>query len=156
MCRMGQLTCLFIRAGAGIAGALASKLTSSNSGISHPPFKLAILVSGFAMLDPQASFFPPNGGQSPAKTLHVIGNGDVIVSNERSEGLVAKFINPRVEFHEGGHYVPSKSNFRQFFKKIFDAIDTDLSDSEAWREMPPPGNVSSGTSTPTSSGTGIL
>lgn len=33
-------------AGAALAGALASRLTLPESGINHPPFKLAILVSG--------------------------------------------------------------------------------------------------------------
>lgn len=37
---------IFLMIGAALAGALASQLSLPNSPINHPPFKLAILVSG--------------------------------------------------------------------------------------------------------------
>ena len=80
-----------------MAGALAALLARLDSFINHPPFKLAILVSGLyvvvaalrethltsgysALFDPQSKFFPPNGQKSQAHTLHIIGRNDTIVS----------------------------------------------------------------------------
>jgi hypothetical protein len=69
-------------------------------------------------------------------TLHVIGKNDIIVIEERSKTLVEVSDNKRVEEHDGGvliihslgclllllifcppgHFVPSKANWRYFFR----------------------------------------
>jgi hypothetical protein len=46
-----ELVTVFTSAGAALAGALASRLTLPESGINHPPFRLAILVSGLLVTD---------------------------------------------------------------------------------------------------------
>lgn len=136
--------------GAALAGALASRLTLPESGINHPPFKLAILVSGFAMSDTKVPCFLQGKGESPAETLHIIGKGDTIVSMERCQSLIDKFEDPVIEFHEGGHFVPSKANFRRYFKALFEGLDSSEGD---WREVTrPSASASSGASTPLDSG----
>ncbi|KAF9479353.1 FSH1-domain-containing protein [Pholiota conissans] len=78
----------------------------------HPPFKFCIAVSGFRMRDSFCDpfFSPPY--ETP--TLHVIGKTDALVSEESSRRLVEASKNPRVEEHEGGHFVPSKAPWRKF------------------------------------------
>lgn len=43
-----------------------------------------------------------------------------------------------------GHYVPSKANFRHFFRALFDSLDRD---DDSWRDVQVP-TIASGTSTP--------
>jgi len=80
----------------------------------HPPFQFCVSVSGFKVNDSLASEI---FGQSYATpTLHVLGKTDVVVVEERSRLLLDVSVNARVEEHEGGHFVPSKANWRNFFR----------------------------------------
>jgi len=81
------------------------------------PFKAAILVAGFRLNLPAVWNKGSDGTCTKLSTrsLHVIGNTDVIVSEDRSESLVNVFDKPRVERHDGGHFVPSKKSWRDFF-----------------------------------------
>ncbi|KZS87751.1 FSH1-domain-containing protein [Sistotremastrum niveocremeum HHB9708] len=99
--------------------------TSSNEPV-HPPFKTSIFVSGFAVVpEPYSSLFSPNCVGTITKCLHVIGTNDVIVSNARSQSLVAACVpeNSRVQKHDGGHFVPSKLSWRNFFAHFLEADD---------------------------------
>ncbi|CDO72032.1 hypothetical protein BN946_scf184943.g67 [Trametes cinnabarina] len=49
-------------------------------------------------------------------TLHILGRNDVIVVEERAKSLLDVSANKRVEYHDGGHFVPSKANWRNFLK----------------------------------------
>ncbi|TFY58271.1 hypothetical protein EVG20_g8221 [Dentipellis fragilis] len=101
----------------------------------HPPFKFCVSVSGFEPAGeiPAALFTSPIN----TPTLHVIGKNDVVVAEERSRKALDLTTNGRVEWHDGGaplyrvhltvsahecrshspgHFVPSKANWRNFFK----------------------------------------
>ncbi|KAI5123800.1 hypothetical protein M0805_009095 [Coniferiporia weirii] len=105
----------------------------------HPPFKFCVAVSGFKPLDARwAQFFSPD---FTTPTLHVLGLNDVVVVPERSRSLVGVSANGRVVTHDGGHFVPSKLSWRNFFR---DYLDDPLGDVPA-----PP--VSSGTASAISS-----
>lgn len=78
----------------------------------HPPLKFCVAVSGFKLLDPLCNpFFTPN---YTTPTLHVLGRTDVVVVEERSRTLCEVSKNARLEEHDGGHFVPSKGNWRKF------------------------------------------
>ncbi|KAH9485664.1 Esterase [Psilocybe cubensis] len=78
----------------------------------HPPFQFCVAVSGFRLKDP---FCDPVFEQKyTTPTLHVLGRTDVVVVEERSRSLVDVSANARVEEHDGGHFVPSKGNWRKF------------------------------------------
>ncbi|KDQ56391.1 hypothetical protein JAAARDRAFT_70691 [Jaapia argillacea MUCL 33604] len=86
----------------------------SNGEPIHPPLKFCVSVSGF---------FPPGSiSQALLKpsystpTLHVLGRNDVIVVEERSRKLVEVSQERRVEEHDGGHFVPAKASWRNFFR----------------------------------------
>ncbi|KAG8876590.1 hypothetical protein FRB98_007234 [Tulasnella sp. 332] len=73
----------------------------------QPPFKFAIVVSGFKPADISlAPLFEDYTIQTP--TLHVLGNTDLIVTRERSHGLIDVCENPRVEKHKGGTFGNNK------------------------------------------------
>jgi len=93
-------------------------------------------------------------------SLHVIGVNDQIVSIERSQTLVDICRNARVEKHEGGqyltsttrpadaiigHFIPSKSTWRQFFAQFIKLDDYGNSTAIS---SPNPLLTSSGASTP--------
>jgi len=80
----------------------------------HPPFKFCVAVSGFkAPGSLSADIF---GTSYSTPTLHVLGRNDVIVIEERSKGLLDLSQNKRLEEHDGGHFVPSKANWREFLR----------------------------------------
>ncbi|KZO93844.1 FSH1-domain-containing protein [Calocera viscosa TUFC12733] len=85
----------------------------------HPAFDFAILISGFAPT------CPPIEHHIRAKSVHVLGKTDTVVSNKRSETLFDICINPRVEYHEGSHYVPSKASWRHFLHQWMRAFEPD-------------------------------
>ncbi|KAH8827861.1 FSH1-domain-containing protein [Flagelloscypha sp. PMI_526] len=78
----------------------------------HPPFKFCVAVAGFRPRDKRFDALWEKPYQTP--TLHIIGKNDIIVTEERAQQLVEVSGSPRVQFHEGGHFVPSKANWRVF------------------------------------------
>jgi len=78
----------------------------------HPPFEFCISVAGYKPLDPLGASLLTPDFKTP--TLHIIGHNDIIVTPERSQSLIDASLNGRVEFHDGGHFVPSKTAWRKF------------------------------------------
>ncbi|KAA1081758.1 hypothetical protein PGT21_000631 [Puccinia graminis f. sp. tritici] len=117
--------CFGFSQGAALAGIISSILEqpSLHTTFSVPPltaqkpFKAAILVSGFRLKHPPVWPSSSDGIHTKLTTrsLHIIGKTDAIVSEDRSQSLVDVFAKPRVERHDGGHFVPSKKNWRDFF-----------------------------------------
>ncbi|KEP48528.1 serine hydrolase [Rhizoctonia solani 123E] len=99
----------------------------------HPPFEFCVLVSGFKPVDNNLGplFFTP----ITTPNLHVLGRNDAIVIPERGKTLVDVCKDPRVEEHEGGHFVPSKANWRNFFKDYLLSFDPAL----GGKPVPSPG-----------------
>ncbi|OCH90569.1 FSH1-domain-containing protein [Obba rivulosa] len=113
----------------------------------HPPFQFCVAVAGFRPRSPLCdSIFLPSFS---TPTLHVLGRTDVIVVEERSKTLLDVSSNKRVEWHDGGHFVPSKASWRNFFRSY-------LRDPLSAIPSPGPAAVSapqSGTATPTTAET---
>lgn len=114
--------------GAALAGILAAILErpESYSGFIenghpiHPKLDFFIPVSGFVPVDPiLKSIISQTTPKLTTPSLHVVGNNDVIVIPERSQTLIDACDEnyARIERHEGGHFVPSKNNWRHFFKQ---------------------------------------
>ncbi|KAF8912681.1 FSH1-domain-containing protein [Mucidula mucida] len=78
----------------------------------HPPFQFCVSVAGFKIVDPLSEVVFKTSYDTP--TLHVIGKTDIIVTPERSQSLLDVSTHKRVEEHDGGHFVPSKTNWRKF------------------------------------------
>ncbi|KAI1791389.1 serine hydrolase FSH [Ganoderma leucocontextum] len=80
----------------------------------HPPFTFCVAAAGFRPESPLCdSIFLPSFS---TPTLHVLGRTDVLVVEERSKTLSDVSVNKRIEWHDGGHFVPSKANWRNFLK----------------------------------------
>ncbi|KAJ3554426.1 hypothetical protein NM688_g3117 [Phlebia brevispora] len=107
----------------------------------HPPLDFCIAVAGFKPPGPTCAALFENGYST--KTLHVLGRGDVIVVEERSKSLVEVSTNKRVEWHDGGHFVPSKANWRNFLRDYMRKLGDDDLPSPNAASQPP-----SGTATP--------
>jgi len=114
----------------------------------HPAFDFAIFISGFAPT------LPPIEHHIRAKNVHVLGRTDTVVSNQRSETLFDICIQPRVEYHEGSHYVPSKASWRHFFHQWMAAFSPDSTIRPDDVSSPVPGQAGddtpSGAQTPAS------
>ncbi|KAJ7087034.1 serine hydrolase FSH [Mycena crocata] len=94
----------------------------------HPPFKFCVAVSGFRLPGIIADAIFDKGYSTP--TLHIIGKADVVIVKEWSQTLINVSTNARVEEHDGGHFVPSKENWRKFLAAyLLDPTDNGLSPS---------------------------
>ncbi|CCO37155.1 hypothetical protein BN14_11307 [Rhizoctonia solani AG-1 IB] len=118
----------------------------------HPPFEFCVLVSGFKPVD--RNLGPLFATPITTPNLHVLGRNDAIVIPERGRTLVDVSKDPRVEEHEGGtshlftrgsptydlvgHFVPSKANWRNFFRDYFLSFDPVL----GGKPVPSPGPTS--------------
>jgi len=80
----------------------------------HPPFEFCVSVAGFK---PPGLIRPPIFESSySTPTLHILGRTDVVVIQERSKTLLDISSNKRVEWHDGGHFVPSNKRWRAFMR----------------------------------------
>ncbi|KAI0354543.1 FSH1-domain-containing protein [Trametes cingulata] len=104
----------------------------------HPPLTFCIAAAGFRPKSPHCdSIFLPSYS---TPTLHILGKTDVIVVEERSKTLLDVSANKRVEYHEGGHFVPSKANWRNFLKAYMkDALGDVPSPSQVAGSQPASG-----------------
>jgi len=81
----------------------------------------AVLIAGFAPLDPAAAAaLEPDAANRPriagARSLHVHGRGDRMVTRDRCLALARAFENPEIFEHDGGHGVPCDKTFREVVK----------------------------------------
>ncbi|KIY62108.1 FSH1-domain-containing protein [Cylindrobasidium torrendii FP15055 ss-10] len=107
----------------------------------HPPFQFCIAAAGFKINDPLAPVIFGDSYSTP--TLHIIGATDIIVTEERAQSLLDVSANKRVERHDGGHFIPSKANWRKFLAAYL---------KDPLGNVPPPA-PSSTAPTPSASGT---
>ncbi|KAK0457318.1 FSH1-domain-containing protein [Desarmillaria tabescens] len=78
----------------------------------HPPFQFCVCIAGYRITDPLADLvFNPT---YTTLTLHVIGKNDIVVLEEWTKVLLGVSANKRVEEHDGGHFIPSKTSWRKF------------------------------------------
>jgi predicted esterase len=90
--------------GAGFTSVLVRQWAEHLPGLSG-----AIMVSGFPPRD--RSLWPAVRADVPdldLPSLHVIGHEDKLIEPPTSEALATFFASPRLVYHDGGHYVPSK------------------------------------------------
>ncbi|KAI0755480.1 serine hydrolase FSH [Fomes fomentarius] len=116
----------------------------------HPPLTFCVSAAGFRPYSPLCdSIFLPTYS---TPTLHILGRTDVIVVEERSKTLLDVSSNKRVEYHDGGHFVPSKANWRNFLKAY---LKDPLGDVPS-PTTPAGSQPASGTATPVTQGSGKL
>lgn len=99
--------------GGGLAGVLTALLERPGNTLlntTHPPFKFAVIFSGFKARFPQYAWLYEPPIQTPM--LHVIGRNDPIVTPDRSSELVAANPTGKVLEHPGSHFVPSAARYR--------------------------------------------
>ncbi|GFY59631.1 esterase OVCA2 [Trichonephila inaurata madagascariensis] len=84
-------------------------------------FHFVVLIAGFQSRSKchQYLYTKPMNIQS----LHIIGENDSCISKDRSEVLIPLFKSSSVVYHDGGHFIPSKSNVKNeylpFFKNMY-------------------------------------
>ncbi|KAI5474463.1 dihydrofolate reductase [Pseudohyphozyma bogoriensis] len=94
-------------------------------GPNWPPkqFEFAILAAGFYPSDKKIQMWFDDKIRTP--TLMVLGTGDTVVGDVHSIPLTRCFANPRIEWHSGGHFIPTKPSWRAFFKAYVEQYLTD-------------------------------
>ncbi|KAF2397350.1 FSH1-domain-containing protein [Trichodelitschia bisporula] len=81
----------------------------TEAGPIHPPFKFAVIYSGFRLAGAEHDAFYAGGLATP--TCHFIGSVDTVVEEKRSLALAELCEKPRVVYHPGGHFLPSGKQY---------------------------------------------
>lgn len=76
-------------------------------------FRFAILFAGFLSLSSVHDCYTSLTFDIP--TLHIYGTGDQIVLSTTSEKLKSVFSDSVAIVHEGGHFIPSMSKYKDVF-----------------------------------------
>lgn len=92
-----------------MGAAFAALVSGVPDQLGQPPFKFAVLFSGFIPMNKKMikSYFP---SQMTTPSLHVIGLADNVVPVHRSRELAGVFKNSKVLEHEKDHIVPTDSH----------------------------------------------
>ncbi|ORY24046.1 serine hydrolase FSH [Naematelia encephala] len=136
---------------AAILGALLTKPGLHPLFPSEPPLrapKFIISTGGFLPTPSEPSFSEYFPLPSTLPILHIIGRNDTLITEEKTRTLINVCPNSRVEFHEGGHFTPSKANWRKFLN----AYITSFAEGGSQGDVPSPSAFGpSGTTTPATS-----
>jgi hypothetical protein len=81
-------------------------------------FDFAILIGGFVSNDPDHAALYAAAESYALPSLHVIGRADRIVTSEASLSLAARFTNPLLAMHDGGHLIASTEAVRSAFSAL--------------------------------------
>jgi predicted esterase len=110
----------------------------------HPPFKFAVIYSGFGASDHALykAFYDP---KIKTPMLHFIGSVDTVVEEKRSLRLVdaCAVKEDRVVYHPGGHFLPSSQRqsvapLIAFIKEIMDGDTKEGKKEESVEDMDMP------------------
>ncbi|CCM03931.1 uncharacterized protein FIBRA_06083 [Fibroporia radiculosa] len=80
----------------------------------HPPLQFCVSVASFRPQSPLCDSILLPSFSTP--TLFILGKTDVVVVEERSKRVIDLSTHKRVEYHDGGHFVPSKAPWRKFLR----------------------------------------
>ncbi|CAH2448790.1 Putative serine hydrolase [Komagataella phaffii CBS 7435] len=117
--------------GAGLAAILANKFSEIVPG--HPGLKFGIFYSGFKVNNQKYwKYYEP---KISIPTLHIFGELDTVVSEERSQRLIDECCVPETTLtlkHPGGHYVPNiKDLINKEVSWVLNALDLDPEEIKA-------------------------
>lgn len=106
----------------------------------HPPLKFAVAFSGFRSRDPDHQpLFKDFEGGIRTPVLSILGRADQIVDENKSMTLVRACRNTRIEWHPGGHVIPSQANWRNFLRDfIATFIDPSQRPNDRWKTVEGP------------------
>lgn len=89
-------------------------------------FKFAIIAAGFKSNQTQHNCFYDLNIKISLPTLHLIGNGDKVIPSDLSNNLTNYFLDPKILYHDGGHFIPvnaeSKVAFVEFLSSLKQTI----------------------------------
>jgi acetyl esterase/lipase len=85
-------------------------------------FDFAMMIGGFVSNDPRHAGLYGAKDSFDLPSLHIIGSSDGIVPSEDSRELAARFKNPLVIEHEGGHVIASDASIRSQVRSFLEEM----------------------------------
>ncbi|RZF43537.1 hypothetical protein LSTR_LSTR013061 [Laodelphax striatellus] len=84
--------------------------------------KFVIIVAGFKSLyDDHAELYHQ---KINIPSLHVIGESDEVISQERSRELIPIFTDAKILLHSGGHYVPANNVIKKDYIEFLETFNS--------------------------------
>ncbi|MFT3692112.1 MAG: hypothetical protein QM831_03155 [Kofleriaceae bacterium] len=75
-------------------------------------FRFAIMIGGFPSRDPAHAEIYARTERYARPSLHIIGRADTVVPPDASRMLAARFHEPTILEHAGGHVIPTSDDVR--------------------------------------------
>jgi acetyl esterase/lipase len=109
--------------GAALTGLLVGLRASDGRPTREHPlaFRFAVLVSGFPSNDPSHGALYASRASYALPSLHLVGRADGIVPPRETRALAARFANPLVVEHDGGHVIASTPAVRAQVRDFLEA-----------------------------------
>lgn len=99
-----------------------SSLTGLFCALRTDQIRFAICISGFpSRADAHQMLTVPGSIDLPS--LHIYGEADVLVDNERTKQLAACFVDPQIASHPGGHFFPELFPIEAIRSFLFPFLD---------------------------------
>lgn len=101
--------------GAALTALLVGLRSHDGTTTGHKPlaFDFAMMVGAFLAGDPELACLYDSGASFDLPSIHIMGRSDFIVPGEYSRGVAAKFKNPLVLEHSGGHVIAGTLEIRK-------------------------------------------
>jgi len=110
-----------------LAGVLCKIASNQDSQFEYIRFNFAIIVAGFKSFQTQHEIFYNLNNKTNLPTLHVIGNADQVISREAATNLTNYFLDPKIFYHEAGHFIPVTAESKVAFVDFLSPIKPKLS-----------------------------
>jgi pimeloyl-ACP methyl ester carboxylesterase len=99
--------------GACATSLLPALLSANTSDALQVCFDFAIMVGGYPCTDPVLAQSYDKPAYRGLPSLHILGTGDGVVPPSYARALAAKFVDPIVLEHDGGHVIPSSPRIKE-------------------------------------------
>jgi pimeloyl-ACP methyl ester carboxylesterase len=90
--------------------------------VAEVAFRFAIMVGGFPSRDPAHAALFARAERYAIPSLHIVGREDTIVPPDASRALAARFRDPTILEHDGGHVIAATDEVRARTKTFLHAF----------------------------------
>ncbi|CAL1267176.1 unnamed protein product [Larinioides sclopetarius] len=99
-------------------GALAALICALKEHQEFPyDFNFSVIIAGFRSIAKCHQYLYSK--TVDIQSLHIMGENDSCISKDRSEELIPLFKSSSVVYHDGGHFIPSKSSVKSEYLPFF-------------------------------------
>ena len=105
-----------------LASILSKLCVENNADYEFIRFKFTIIVAGFKSNQIQHQIFYDSNRKIDLPSMHLIGNADKVIPSDVAVSLTEYFLNPKIFYHDAGHFIPVNSESKTAFVDFLSTI----------------------------------